>query len=245
MTAPGPIVMINPDSAAGVTIGMRQALRPYARAGGPAFECVHIRDGPATIASAQDVARAAIMLLDYARARPDASAFVIACFYNPGLDLLRASIPQPVLGLQETGVLTAMARADLFGIIALSPTAAARHRLRLRLRQMGVLPRMVGELGLSGVSALDAGTSDAVFAETSARGRDLVAMGAGVFVLGCAGFAPRRRALEQALGVAVIDPVQAAAGMALAAALAWRRPFSPRNTVVLSDNHMPHGTEAP
>jgi Asp/Glu/hydantoin racemase len=174
--------------------------------------------GPATIATAEDVARAAIMLLDYARARPDASAFVIACFSDPGLDLLRASIPQPVLGLQETGVLTAMARADMFGIIALSPRAAARHRLRLR--QMGVLPRMVAELGLSGVSALDAGTSDAVFAETSARGRDLVAMGAGAIVLGCAGFAPRRRALEDALGVAVIDPVQAAAGMALAAALA-------------------------
>ncbi|WP_108262952.1 aspartate/glutamate racemase family protein [Mangrovicoccus ximenensis] len=39
--------------------------------------------------------------------------------------------------------------------------------------------------------------------------------GAGAVVLGCAGMAPVRARLEQDAGLAVIDPVQAAAAMAL------------------------------
>ena len=44
-------------------------------------------------------------------------------------------------------------------------------------------------------------------------------MGAGAMVLGCAGFSPRRAALEKELGIAVIDPVQAAVAMALGAVM--------------------------
>jgi allantoin racemase len=39
--------------------------------------------------------------------------------------------------------------------------------------------------------------------------------GAGAIVMGCAGMARHRRPLEQALGIAVIDPTQAAVTMAL------------------------------
>ncbi|WYK06675.1 hypothetical protein DWF04_017720 [Cereibacter sphaeroides f. sp. denitrificans] len=45
-------------------------------------------------------------------------------------------------------------------------------------------------------------------------------MGAGALVPGCAGFAPRRAQLERDLGIAVVDPVLAAAGMAMGAVLA-------------------------
>lgn len=217
-SAPGPILVINPNSSCGVTEGIRTALAPYALPGGPAFECIEIAESPATIASAEDVARSGIRLSEIAAARSDASAIVIACFSDPGLELLRSQTSRPVIGIQEAGILTAMARADLFGIIALSPRSIPRHRLRIR--QMGVEARLAGEIGLSGVSALDAGTSDAVLEETLAAGHALVAQGAGAIILGCAGFAPRRRRLEAELGVPVIDPVQAAAVIALGAVVA-------------------------
>jgi Asp/Glu/hydantoin racemase len=41
--------------------------------------------------------------------------------------------------------------------------------------------------------------------------------GAGAIVMGCAGMARHRRPLEQALGIPVIDPSQAAVTMALGA----------------------------
>jgi Asp/Glu/hydantoin racemase len=211
----GPILFINPNSETGVTEGMRAALMPFA--GIARIECVDIPSAPRTISSDEDAARAGVAALDLARTRPDAAAFVIACFSDPGVDLLRAETSRPVFGIQEAAVLTAMARADMFGIIALSARAIPRHRRRLAA--MGVLPRMAAELPLPDVSALDAGTSDAVFAQTLIQGRALRDMGAGAVVLGCAGFAPRRRALEEALGIAVIDPVLAAAGLAIAAVI--------------------------
>lgn len=214
----GPILVINPNSSRRVTEGLALALRPYARPGGPVFECLDIPESPATIASEEDVARAGLRLAEVAQGRPDASAVVIACFSDPGLDLARSLLPVPVIGIQQAGILTAMARADQFGIIALSPASVARH-LR-RIRAMGVLDRLAGEEPLPGVSAEEAGHSDQVYAQTLTAGRRLVAQGAGAIVLGCAGFAPRRAALEQALGVAVIDPVQAGAVIALGAVLA-------------------------
>jgi len=39
--------------------------------------------------------------------------------------------------------------------------------------------------------------------------------GAGVLILGCAGLAKHRQALESALDVSVIDPTQAAVGIAM------------------------------
>jgi len=193
------------------------ALAPLALRNGPSFEAVCVPHGPAPIASANDAARAAVHVAEVARSRPDCSAFVIACFSDPGLEAVREAVSQPVIGLQEAGVLSALARADLFGIIALGPRSVARHRLRLR--QMGVLVRMVDELPLDNASAEDVGTSDAIFEQTAALGGSLKDRGAGALVLGCAGFAPRRALLEARLGMAVIDPVQAAGAMALGAVL--------------------------
>lgn len=213
----GPILFINPNSSPVVTDGIAQAVEGLRPESGPAFEAVGIPEGPQTISTMEDAARSALRVADLARGRPDCAAFVIACFSDPGLELTRSQVVQPVFGIQEAGILTAMARADLFGIIALGPASVARHRLRIR--QMGVGARMVGELPLNNASAEDVGHSDAVFADTLRLGRQLKEMGAGALVLGCAGFAPRRAQLQQELGIAVIDPVQAAAAMALGSVL--------------------------
>lgn len=211
----GPILFINPNSSTLVTDGIRTVLDAMRPANGPEFEVIDIPESPATIATAEDVARSGLRLAQIAQSRPDCSAFVSACFSDPGVELTRSLVTQPVFGMQECGILAALARADLFGIIALGPVAVARHRLRIR--QMGVEARMVAELPLNNASAASVGHSDQVFADTLALGQTLKERGAGALVLGCAGFAPRRGALESALGIAVIDPVQAAAGMALAA----------------------------
>ena len=52
--------------------------------------------------------------------------------------------------------------------------------------------------------------------------RELVAMGAESIVLGCAGMAGHRAFAEDACGIAVIEPCQAAATQALLAVLAAR-----------------------
>lgn len=218
---PGPIVVINPNSSAKVTEEIARAVAPFSLAQGPAFECLGIDHGPATISTMKDSAEAALNVAEIVQARPDASGFVVACFSDPGVDLCRTLVRQPVIGLQEAGILSAMAQADLFGIVALGPASVARHRLRIR--QMGVETRMAGELPLDNVSAEDAGQSEEAFRQTLEVGARLRDMGAGAIVLGCAGFSPRRKALEARLGIRVIDPVAAAAAMALGATVGHER----------------------
>ncbi len=48
-----------------------------------------------------------------------------------------------------------------------------------------------------------------------ATGQRLVERGAGAVILGCTGMAGHRAALEEALGVPVIEPCQAAVAMAI------------------------------
>ena len=213
----GPILVINPNSSVAVTEAISTAIEPLSLRQGPVFETMRVEKGPSTIATAEHAAKAGLDVAEVIRSRPDASAFVIACFSDPGLDLCRTLVPQPVIGIQEAGILSAMARADLFGIVALGPASIARHRLRIR--QMGVEARMVAELPLDNASAEDAGHSDDVYEQTLKIGFRLKEMGAGAMVLGCAGFSPRRAALEKKLGIAVIDPVQAAVAMALGAVM--------------------------
>ena len=51
--------------------------------------------------------------------------------------------PRPVFGIAECGVLTALSRADRFGVIAIKAGSIRRH-LRY-LRQMGLMERLAGE----------------------------------------------------------------------------------------------------
>lgn len=209
------ILVINPNSSHAVTAGLAAALAAHQ---GVRFDCIGIAESPPTIATEDDVARAGLRVAERIATDPDADAYVIACFSDPGLDLARGLTTKPVIGIQEAGILTALARADLFGVIALGSKSVDRHMRKMRM--MGVMARLVGELDLGGVSAEDAGRCDTIYARTLEQGRALRDMGAGALVPGCAGFAPRRAQLERDLGVVVVDPVQAAAAIALGAVLA-------------------------
>jgi allantoin racemase len=208
-----PIVVINPNSSQSVTEGLRTALAGFCFPDGPAIECLTIAEGPPGVVTQRDVDEAALNTAKIIEARPDAGAFVLACYSQPGLDLARSLTSVPVYGIQDAGVLTALARADLFGVIAVAEASIPRH-LR-NLRRLGVDNRLAGEVALQGdISVADSGHGEDSYAALVVAGRKLKAMGAGVVVLGCAGMAGHRARLEAELGLAVIDPTQAAVAMA-------------------------------
>ncbi|MCQ0969887.1 aspartate/glutamate racemase family protein [Paracoccus sp. TK19116] len=213
----GPIVVINPNSNQAVTDGLDQALAGFRLTGGPAIECVTLTEGPFGIESQRDVDGVALPLGRMVEARTDASVFIIACYSDPGIDLCRSLSRIPVLGIQESGVLTAMTRADRFGVIAIADASIPRH-IRY-LRRMGVEGRLAGERALN-ISVDDSARNDGTFArlvEVGTRLRD--DDGAGVLILGCAGMARHRAPLERELSIPVIDPTQAATAMALGLSL--------------------------
>jgi allantoin racemase len=213
------ILVINPNSNPAVTAGLDAALGTLRLADGPSIRCATLPEGPFGIESQNDVEQVTLPLRRMVAQDNAADAFVIACFSDPGLQVCREATRRPVFGINECGVLTALARGDRFGIIAIAARSIARHQRYLR--QMGLTARLAGErpLELDVAATLEKDT----FFRMQTAGRDLVDKdGADVIVMGCAGMARHRLALEKALGVPVIDPTQAAVAMAIGAVQAGR-----------------------
>jgi len=206
------IVVINPNSNEAVTAGLDRALDGFRLDGAPLIECLTLAEGPFGIESQRDVDAVALPLMRLVEARGDAHAFVIACYSDPGLDGCRSVARVPVFGIQEAGVLTAMARGDLFGIVAMASGSIPRHRRHLR--RMGVLDRLASERPLE-MSVDEGARGDQTLERLSQVGRALRDDGADVIILGCAGLAAHRAQLENRIGRPVIDPTQAAVAMAL------------------------------
>ena len=209
------ILVINPNSNPAVTQGFEEALEPLRRLGGPTITCETLPEGPFGIETQVHVDGVAIPLAKLVAKRTEADAFVIACYSDPGLFVCREVTQKPVFGIAECGLLTAMARGQRFGIIAIARRSIPRH-IRY-MRQMGIMDRLANERPLE-MSVAEAASGDGTLARMIAVGSDLRDIdGADVIIMGCAGMARHRRALEDALGIPVVDPVQAAVTMALGA----------------------------
>jgi Asp/Glu/hydantoin racemase len=209
------ILVINPNSNEAVTRGLEEALSPLGFPDGPEIECRTLKEGPFGIESQADSDSVALPLRRMVEGENGASAFIIACYSDPGLHVCREGTSRPVFGIAECGVLTALARADTFGVIAIKSRSIPRHMRYLR--QMGLTDRLVGERPLE-MSVAETATGEGTLQRMIAVGTELRDRdGARAIVMGCAGMARHRRPLEDALGVPVIDPTQAAVAMALGA----------------------------
>ncbi len=207
------IFVINPNSTAAVTRAIDHACDPLRMPGGPAIECVTLAAGPPGIQTQRDVDRVVAPLLGLvAELDERASAFVIACFSDPGLHAARETTAKPVLGIMECGLLTALTLGERFGVIAILPGSIPRHRRMIAA--MGLSGRLAGEraVGLPVVELADEAKTAHRMVEV---GRQLAQDGADAIVLGCAGMAQYRDRVAQAAGVPVVEPTQAAVAMAI------------------------------
>jgi Asp/Glu/hydantoin racemase len=208
------ILVINPNSTEAVTRGIDEACAPLRMPGGPAIETLTLKEGPPGIETQQHVDGVVFPLLDLVKkAEKDYSAFVIACYSDPGLHALREATKKPVLGISECGILTALTLGQKFGVIAILQKSIARH-LRY-MGALGVMDRLAAELpvNLPVVELADEKKTFGRMVDVGKRLRD--EHGADVVVMGCAGMARYRTPLQQAIGVSVVEPTQAAVAMAI------------------------------
>jgi len=209
------IRVINPNSNEAVTRGLDAALEPLRFADGPEILCSTVVEGPFGIETQSDVESVVMPLRRVVEADNSSDAFVIACYSDPGLQLCRESTTRPVFGIAECGVLTALTRGGRFGVIAISQRSIARH-VRY-LRQMGLTERFAGERPLE-ITVAETASGEETLERMVDVGRQLKQQdGAETIIMGCAGMALHRKPLEDALGIPVIDPTQAAVAMALGA----------------------------
>lgn len=209
------ILVINPNSSTAVTAVIDEAVAPLRIPGGPQIECETLAEGPPGIETQEQNDSVVAPLVKLARAREaDCGAFVIACYGDPGLAAMREAVRRPVFGIAEAGILTALTLGQRFGVIAILQRVLARQRRNIGA--YGLLDRLAGIVPLGrGIADLaDEATTFRRMVEVGTALRD--EHGADVLVMGCAGMAQHRAPLQEALGLPVVEPVQAAAGMALA-----------------------------
>ena len=210
------IIVINPNSSTEVTEGIDEALGDLRADTNAAFECLTLAEGPPGIETQQHVDSVVMPLCRMIESCDNrASAFVLACFSDPGLHAARETTRKPVLGIAESGLLTALTLGDRVGVIAILPGSIPRHSRFFRA--MGIENRIAGELPV-GLGVAELADDKVTFGRMTETGRRLAEeKGADVLVMGCAGMARYRACLEDALDMPVIDPTQAAAGMAVTA----------------------------
>jgi allantoin racemase len=213
------ILVINPNSSEACSAGISTTVAPFRFAGGPEVDVVTLREGPPAIYSWRDwhaVVEPMCRLVE----RSDADVYVVACASDPGLEAVRTVTPRPVLGIFRSAVAAAVARAERFGVIALVDQSKARHRLGLRA--MGLEDRLAGEVALN-VSMDTLLDPAAAGAALIAAARELAAMGAETVILGCTGMAHHAASVRDAVGLPVIEPAQAAVGLAVGMVLGEAR----------------------
>ena len=207
------ILVINPNSNETVTEGISKQLQSFNFSDGPEIVCVSLSQGPFGIESQADIESVKLPLRKMVSDRKDIDAFVIACYSDPGVHMCREATDRPVFGIQECGVLAAMAQGDRFGVIALHERSVRRHLLYLR--QMGVMGRFAKERAAN-LSVEECASGGKTFDKLLTVAQQLRDEDhADTIILGCAGMVCHRSSLESKIGIPVIDPVQAAISMAM------------------------------
>lgn len=206
------VLLLNPNSSAPVT----EALTAVVGACGEIPLNIHvdqIDDGPAVIESPEDHAAVLPLVLQRIRnAAADVDAVIIACHGDPGVSEARRAGGPKIIGIGEASMLAACALGGPFGIITLG--SGLVERKRSQVIRYGLDGRCAG------VSASSTGVLHGLAEEPDIEpylqaGRILMDSGATSVILGCAGMVRVQSAVQDELGIAVIEPVRAAIGVLL------------------------------
>ncbi|QPC85486.1 hydantoin racemase [Mesorhizobium sp. NBSH29] len=204
------ILVINPNSSASMTRSMAGCLEIFNGIGPHSITCTELAKSPRGIETDAHVSEVIPHIIEAVGAT-SAHAIVLACFSDPGIDTVRRCTSLPVIGIAEAAYLAALGLGKRFGIVSLgSPSIARHHRYLCELK---LQDRLAGDRSLDTtiVDLIATNVIDKV-SRIGAQLRD--EDGADVIILGCAGLGAYRKHLQEALGLPVIDPVQAAVALA-------------------------------
>jgi allantoin racemase len=208
------ILVVNPNTTAGMTEQIGRAARAAAAAGTEII-AVNPPDGPVSIEGYYDEAFSVPGLLaEIAKGESTGvSAHIIACFDDTGLEAARSFASAPVIGIGEAAFHLASLLGHRFSVITtLSRSIAAIENNLLKYGLAGRCARVraceVPVLSLhdpaSNASALIGSEIELAKREDSAE----------VIVLGCAGMAELAARLSEQHGLPVVDGVASAVKLA-------------------------------
>lgn len=202
------IKVINPNTTSTMTDKIAATAREVA-ALGTEIIALTSKSGAVSIEGHYDEAMSIVGLVDAIREEPDADAYIIACFGDPGLLAAREIASGPVIGIAEAAMHAASFIATGFSIV----TTLERTRV--------IAEQLVRNYGMEHhcrrVRATDIPVLELDNPNSNARAMILQECEnaiqedkSGAIVLGCAGMADLTRFLQDRLQIPVIDGVAAA-----------------------------------
>lgn len=211
------ILVLNPNSNSEVTQNIDSSLNQIRESLSVVIDVENLEGTPHGIESQEDVDCVAEPVVSYFKEKKDNyDAFVVACFSDPSLYSAREQTGKPVTGIAESGLFMALSLGDRIGTISISASSIARHYRYYRA--LGISQRIAGDVAIES-SVADLASADKTADKMLIAGQRLKdEYGANALVLGCAGMPQYKELLEEALGIPVIDPTQAATMMAISLA---------------------------
>lgn len=209
------LLAINPNSSESVTNSIAETIRSTLATADVSVVGVTCAEGPPGIVTQDDYEDATARMANCAARSFDGEyqAAIIACFSDPGLQAARVNCAIPVIGLGEAGMLEALSVGKRVGVIAVADAAIPRHLEYWQ--KLGVGDRVAGERAVN-LSVADSGDADKAFDRMKEAALHLkLEQSADVILLGCAGMSALRLSLQEAIGIPVIDPCEAAATTAM------------------------------
>ncbi len=156
-TSPLSILVINPNSSQTVTKGIERGIESLKSLFNANINCIQIDNAPEAIETKEHITEIEPLISQVIK-ESNADAYVIACFSDPGVSILRQSGLSNIFGIAECGILTAAGQPGPIGIISILPASIPRHALQVSA--IGLESRLAGDLALNlGVLELENGTS--------------------------------------------------------------------------------------
>jgi len=205
------ILLVNPNTTAGMTTNIAAAAR---RVAAPGTEIVALTStqGPASIEGYYDEAMSLAGLLQAVREAEHYDAVIIACFDDTGLDALRCLTDKPVVGIGEAGYRMAAMLSNKFSVVttlARSVPALEHNLMRYGMERQCQRVRS-SEVAVLELEHANPGAYQKIEDEIS---RAILEDRAEAIVLGCAGMADLARAMSERFGVPVLDGLACAVGL--------------------------------
>jgi len=203
-------LIINPNTSAEMTEGIRITAQKIFHPPWE-FNVLHAPAGPESLESWRDYQLAGAAVLPLLKEHSQVDGVVLACFGDPGLFALKEISSGPVIGIGEAAISLALLVGGKFGILAAMGRAVTL--MDGMVRMYGLETRYAGTAPLN-MRALNLEEDhEATLAVLERVSGELVARGADVLLLGCAGLTGFSDDLKQRAAVTIIDPVEAGCRM--------------------------------
>ncbi len=188
-------------------------------------DVVSLPTGPASVETPE--AHAEVTWLVVKRVlefKDEYDGFIVNCFLDPGVALLKGIVEKPVVGPCEASMALASALTNKIGIVTVG--GEALWMIEDHVREIGYGDKLVALEGVElGVLDIDRDI-DYTVGKLVEKSKKALEKGAEIIVLGCTGLAGLARRVEEEIGTPVIDP--AGAALKVAEALVSLKLRSPR-----------------